>query len=225
MRLKSDGARSYIEYDPDPRHAELFVKPLHHDSVSQDVGRGVPDVPAVGRIEDTSLSRCGDETRLVLLSEGVGQRHAVTDGKIHWKVSEDTSTTRSKFSSNGHPLGAFCDWTCVVTATMRCATKHATIQRAHCLKVSSHTKSTVSLSGGASEYHGIVKCAAGGLGTMSMLADFGMCAEIALRTDSSSGLGSGLAQRPGSLTARADSIFVGAAARAGGRLESPEGAK
>ena len=62
---------------------------------------------------------------------------------------------------------------------------------AHCLKVSSHTQSSISLSGGESEYYGIVKCAAIGLGARSMLSDFGMCADVVVRTDSSSGLAVG----------------------------------
>ena len=59
------------------------------------------------------------------------------------------------------------------------------------LKVSSHTQSTVSLRCGESEYYGIVKCAAIGFGARSMLADFGMCADVVIRTDSSSGLSVG----------------------------------
>ena len=62
---------------------------------------------------------------------------------------------------------------------------------ARCLKVSSHTQSTISLSSGESEYFGIVKCAAIGLGARSMLADFGMCADVVVCTDSSSGLAVG----------------------------------
>ena len=62
---------------------------------------------------------------------------------------------------------------------------------AHCLKVSSHTQSTISLSSGESEYYGTVKCAAIGLGARSMLSDFGMCADVVACTDSSSGLAVG----------------------------------
>ena len=54
-----------------------------------------------------------------------------------------------------------------------------------------HTQSTISLSSGESEYYGIVNCAAIGLGARSMLADFGMCADVVIRTDSSSGLAVG----------------------------------
>ena len=48
-------------------------------------------------------------------------------------------------------------------------------KRPHCLKVSSHTQSTISLSSGESEYYGIVAI---GLGARSMLQDFGMCADV-----------------------------------------------
>ena len=57
----------------------------------------------------------------------------------------------------------------------------------HCLNASCHTQSTISRSGGESEYYGLVKCAAIGLGARSMLADSGMCAGVVVRTDSSSG--------------------------------------
>ena len=62
---------------------------------------------------------------------------------------------------------------------------------AHCPKVSSHTQSTISLSSGESEYYRIVKCAAIGFGARSMLSDFGMCADVVVRTDSSSELAVG----------------------------------
>ena len=62
---------------------------------------------------------------------------------------------------------------------------------AHCLKVISHTQSTISRRSGENEYYGIVKCAAIGLSARSMLSDFGMCADFVVRTDSSSGLAVG----------------------------------
>ena len=77
----------------------------------------------------------------------------------------------------------------MVTVTMRVVSK--LMRNAHCLKVSSHTQSTVSLSSGESKYDGIVKCAAIGLGARSMLSVFGMCADVVVRTDSSSGLAVG----------------------------------
>ena len=49
-------------------------------------------------------------------------------------------------------------------------------------------QSTISLSGGESEYYGGVKCAVIGFGAKAMLADFGMCADVVVRTYSSSGL-------------------------------------
>ena len=72
--------------------------------------------------------------------------------------------------------------------TRKSTTGMVLMRDAHCLKVSSHTQSTISLISGESEYHGIVRCAAIGLGARSMLADFGMCADVVVRTDLSSGL-------------------------------------
>ena len=52
---------------------------------------------------------------------------------------------------------------------------------------------------GESEYYGIVKCAAVSSGTRSKLADFGMCADNVVRTDSSSGLALGSSRGQGRL--------------------------
>ena len=75
--------------------------------------------------------------------------------------------------------------------TLKNTTGMVLMRNAHCLKVSSHTQSSISLSRGESEYYGIVKCAAIGLCARSMLADVGMSADVVVRTDSSSGLAVG----------------------------------
>ena len=75
--------------------------------------------------------------------------------------------------------------------TRKSTTGMVLMRNTHCLKVSSHTQSTISLSSCESEHSGIVKCAAIGLGGRSMLADFGMCADVVVRTDLSSGLAVG----------------------------------
>ena len=46
------------------------------------------------------------------------------------------------------------------------------------MRTASRTQSTISLSSAESEYYGIVKCAAIGLGARSMLADFGMSTDV-----------------------------------------------
>ena len=55
----------------------------------------------------------------------------------------------------------------------------------------SHGVTSYAISSGESECYGIVKCAAIGFGARSMLADFGMCADVVVRTDWSSGLAVG----------------------------------
>ena len=55
--------------------------------------------------------------------------------------------------------------------TRKSTTGMVLVRNAHCLKVSSHTRSTVSLSSGESEDYGFGKCAAIGSGARSMLSD------------------------------------------------------
>ena len=57
-----------------------------------------------------------------------------------------------------------------------------------------------------------------------MLADFGMCADVVVRTDLSEWIDGWLTTRIGSPEARADSLSVGAAASARARLAQEEGA-
>ena len=75
--------------------------------------------------------------------------------------------------------------------TRKSTTGMEMMHNAHCLKVSSHTQLTISLSSGESEYCGIVKCAAIGSGARSVLADFGTSADVVVHTNSSSGLAVG----------------------------------
>ena len=98
MRWNSDGERSWIEYEPDPRHAELIVKSLKLESAKgvttppfkKKAGRCVDDISAVGRIADETVSKRDDESRVyvagqarsVLFDERVGMRHAEADGTI-----------------------------------------------------------------------------------------------------------------------------------------------
>ena len=78
----------------------------------------------------------------------------------------------------------------VCLKTRKNTTGMVMLRDAHCLEVSSHTQSTISLSRVENEYYGIVKCAVIGQGARS-LSDFGMCADVVARTDSSSGLAVG----------------------------------
>ena len=64
VRWNSEGERSWIEYEPDPRHAELIVTIVESgkcegsdDSISQEkAGRGVDDISTVGRIANETVS-------------------------------------------------------------------------------------------------------------------------------------------------------------------------
>ena len=55
----------------------------------------------------------------------------------------------------------------------------------HCLKPYSQTQETIALSSGESEFYGIAKAAAMGLGMKGMMEDLEMSVEIRVNTDSS----------------------------------------
>ena len=138
----------------------------------------------------------------VVLNKGAGERHAETDRTIDdqsealWYLRkrprlvqlfvEQTSTANVvRLDVYGDSDHAGC------LKTRESTTGRVLMRSAHCLKVSSHTQPAISLSSGESECFGIVKCAAIGLRARSMLADFGMCADVVVRTDLWIGLGVG----------------------------------
>ncbi len=55
----------------------------------------------------------------------------------------------------------------------------------HCVKKNSLTQETIALLSGESEFHGIVKAAAMGLGMKGLLEDLGVEVEVQVNTDSS----------------------------------------
>ncbi len=55
----------------------------------------------------------------------------------------------------------------------------------HCIKTYSQTQETIALSSGESEFYGIVKPAAMGLGMKGLMEDLGIEAEVQVNTDSS----------------------------------------
>ena len=57
--------------------------------------------------------------------------------------------------------------------------------RSHCIKTYSQTQETIALSSGESEFYGIAKAAAMGLGMKGLMVDFGVGVEVQVNTDSS----------------------------------------
>ena len=219
VRWKSDGGKNWMEYEPDPRHAELIVKSLNLESA-----KGVTTPSVKKRLEDvltTSPQLDALQTRkyrsVVMRAAYLSQdrpdlsystkelardmqkpteqsmtnlkrlgRYLKKRPRLVQLFVEQTSTTNVvRLDVYGDSDHAGC------LKTRKSTTGMVLMRDAHCLKVSSHTQSTISLSSGESEYYGIVKCAAIGLGARSMLSDFGMCADVVVRTDSSSGLAVG----------------------------------
>ena len=209
VRWKSDGKRSWIEYEPDPRHAELIVKSLNleseesDDSISQEeAGRGVGDVSTIGPIADETQLQRGDEgsesverqTRpdLSYSAKDVARdmqkpteqsmtnlkrlvRYLKNRPRLVQLFVEQTSTANVvRPDANGDSDHAVC------LKARKSTTGMVLMRDAHCLRVSSHTQSAISLSSGESEYCGIVSCAAIGSGARSMLADFLACVLMSL---------------------------------------------
>ena len=88
MRWNSDGERCWIEYEPDPRHAELIVNSLDLEgakgvttpSVKKRLEEVLATFPQYLRIADTLLSQCGEgsvlvarQTRFFVLSKGAAR--------------------------------------------------------------------------------------------------------------------------------------------------------
>ena len=55
--------------------------------------------------------------------------HSMTNLKRFGRIGRNINDTFN-FSSNRHPLERFCEWTCMVTVTMRGASKHSKARRA-----------------------------------------------------------------------------------------------
>ena len=164
----------------------------------------------------------------MVFDEGIGERHAEADGTIDDQVEASWTVIHRTYiqsTANAVRLDVYGDsdhaW-CL--KTRESTTGMVLMRNAHCLTVSSHTQSTISLSGGESEYCGIVKCAAIGLGARSMLADFGMSADVVVRNGLIEWTGGWLTTRTWSPPARANSLLVGATASARGRPSLEEGA-
>ena len=205
MCWNSDGERCWIEYEPDPRHAELIVKSLNLESA-----KGVT-TPSVKKSQEEVLATFAQldeggvfvtrQTRSVVVNKRAGERHAETDRTIDdqseapWTLFEETSSTANvvRLEVYGDSDHAGC------LKTRRSTTGMVLMRSAHCLKVSSHTQPAISLSSGESECYGIVKRAAIGSRARSMRADFGMCADVVVRTASSIGLAVGSRRRLGRL--------------------------
>ena len=73
-----------------------------------------------------------------MFDEGIGTRHAETDGTIDDQfeasrtVFEEKSTTCAVVRRNRHPQQTLYDWTCMVTVTMRVVSKLARPRQVWC---------------------------------------------------------------------------------------------
>ena len=178
VRWKSDGGKNWMEYEPDPRHAELIVKSLKVESA-----KGVTTPSVKKRLEDvltTSPQLDALQTRkyrsVVMRAAYLSQdrpdlsystkelardmqkpteqsmtnlkrlgRHLKKRPRLVQLFVEQRSTTNVvRLDVYGDSDHAGC------LKTRKSTTGMVLMRDAHCLKVSSHTQSTISLSSGES---------------------------------------------------------------------------
>ena len=188
MRWNSDGERSRIEYEPDPPLAELVAK-----SSNLENAKGVTTASVNKRLV-TFPQFDASKTRLyrsvVMRASNLSQdrpdltfsaKELARDMQKPTEMLMTIVKRHGRFlknvhdmfncSSMRHPLETLCDWTCMVTVTMRCGSTHAKAQRAWCC-CALHIVSVYQVA-------------------RAILADLGMCADVVVRMDSSSGLAVG----------------------------------
>ena len=243
VRWNSDGGRNWIEYEPDPRHAKLIVKSLNLESAK---GVTTPSVKKRLEEVLTTFPQLNalqtKQYRSVVMRAAYLSQDRPDLSYSTKELARDTQKPTEQSMTNLKRLGRYlkkrprlvqlfveqASTAGVVRLdvygdsdhagclkTRKSTTGMVLMRDAHCLKVSSHTQSTISR--GESEYYGIVKCAAIGLGARSMLSDFGMCADVVVRTDSSSGLAVGSRRGLGRLWHVQTRLLVGTATSTAGR--------
>ena len=176
VRWNSDGGRNWVEYEPDPRHAELIVKSLNLESA-----KGVTTPSVKKRLEEVlttfpQLNALQTKqyrsvvVRAAYLSQDrpdlsystkelardmqkPTEQSITTLKRLGWYLKkrprlvqlfvEQTSTTNVvRLDVYGDSDHAGC------LKTRKSTTGMVLMRDAHCLKVSSHTQSTISLSSG-----------------------------------------------------------------------------
>ena len=135
VRWKSDGGKNWMEYEPDPRHAEPGrAKGVTTPSVKKRLEDVLTTSPQLDALQ-TSKYR---SVVMRALDEGIGTRHAETDGTIddQFEASrtafEETSAPCAVVRRTKHPQQTLYDWTCMVTVTMRVVSKLASARQVWC---------------------------------------------------------------------------------------------
>ena len=147
----SDGEMSWIEHEPDPRHAEMIVNSLNLESAKRvttpSVTKDLEKMLATFTQLDASRTRFYRSVvmRAAYLSQDRpdlsfsakelardmqrGTENSITNLK---RFGRDLKKVHDmfNFSSNRHPLETFYGWTCMVRVLMRGTSKHSKSRRA-----------------------------------------------------------------------------------------------
>ena len=192
LRWNSDGERSWIEYEPDLRHAELNVKSLNLGSAKGVTTASVkktlsqldasqtrpyhsvvmraaylsqdrPDLSFSAKELERDMQKPTEQSMTNLTRFG---RYLKKRSRLVQLVAGQTSTT-NVVRLDVHGDHAWC------LNTRKSTTGIVLMRNAQCLTVPSQTQSTISLSSGESAYYGIViKSAAICFGTRTRRVDW-----------------------------------------------------
>ena len=201
VRWKSDGGKNWMEYEPDPRHAELIVKSLNLQSAegvtTPSVGGGLEEVLALSPQLDALQTR---QYRSVVMRAAYLSQDRPDLSCSTKELARDMQKPTEQSMTNLKCLGRYLKKHPSLVQLFIEQTSTTNIVRldvygdsdhAGCLKTRKSTTGVVLMRDAHCEYFVNVKCAAIGSGARSMLSDFGMCADVVVRTDSSSGLAVG----------------------------------
>ena len=207
-----------IQYEADPRHAEIIIREL---GLLGSKGVSTPGVKHSGVLEEGEPLSRQDSTKFralvaranYLAQDRVDIQFAVKEltRRMSAPDSEDLVALKrlgrylqqaprvvSYFANQSKPKLLECwvdtDWAGCVR-TRRSTSGGGLRMGAHTLKTWSSTQATVALSSGEAEFYGLVKGASQMLGMRSLLRDFSIDVKCRLYTDSSAA--KGIASRTG----------------------------
>ena len=211
-RWSAGDGRAKLEYEADPRHAEIAVAAL-----GLEAAKGVSTPMVKPRTEDyvgVARSLTKEEVKLYrsvtvriqyLAQDRPDLQFASKERARHMKDPNERDLVALKrigrylvtrprllmvFEQQAMPekMVVYVDTDhagCLVTR--KSTTGLALVFGKHCVRSSSNTQSDIALSSGESEFYGAVKAASVGLGAVAMAADLGIKVELELRMDSTAG--------------------------------------
>lgn len=205
-----------IVYEPDARHAQLLIRELGLEKASgvetpaehRTVDRQIADSktmalgPEMKKLFRSCVMRAAylaqDDPSIAEAVKSLARRmSSPNEGDLQMLKRLGRYLVKYPMTANEFPeqnmpeqIKAFVDTDHAGCAlTRRSTTGLAMMLGRHCVKHSSNIQSTIGLSSGESEWYGLVKGSASGLGLQSMLQDWGIRIRLEVLSDSSAARG------------------------------------